>query len=140
MKKYLFVAVAIVCSIAAGYSQKNIPINVQKAFSQMFPNAQKVSWDKENAHEYEAEFISNGKKQSVNFDDLGNWLESEKTITFDALPTKVAAAFTTSHKKVKVKAVAEITTSKNEIKYEIEVKKGLKNVEYFYDSEGKNLK
>jgi len=140
MKKYFFVALTILISTATTFAQSKTNKEVETAFKAKFTNATKVKWDKENEHEYEANFTENGVKHSANFSDKGEWLETESPTTFDKLPAKVKTAFNASHKGEKVKAVAKIDASTGETQYEIEVKKGLKTVEYFYNSEGKLLK
>jgi uncharacterized membrane protein YkoI len=116
------------------------PKAVKKAFDQKFPNATAVKWDKENAHEYEASFSWNGRQHSANFSDTGDWLETESAITFSQLPENIQAGFNALHKGANVKAAAKIETSNGETKYEIEVRQKRKTVEYFYNSEGKEIK
>jgi Putative beta-lactamase-inhibitor-like, PepSY-like len=140
MKKLIFVATVIICAIATSFAQSKTPTAVTTAFNQKFLKATKVKWDKENAHEYEAGFEWKGAKYSANFSDTGEWLETESSITFNQLPEKVQIAFNSSHKGATVKAVAKIETSKNITKYEVEIKKGVKTVEFFYTAEGTETK
>jgi Putative beta-lactamase-inhibitor-like, PepSY-like len=136
MKKIFFVALTIVCSYATSFAQSKAPKAVETAFNAKFPTASKVKWDKENATEYEASFILDGVKHSTNFSIDGKWFETESPTTFAKLPSKVQVAFNTAHKGAKVKAIALIENSKGETLYEIEIKKGLKEVEYFYKADG----
>jgi Putative beta-lactamase-inhibitor-like, PepSY-like len=140
MKKIIFVAIALFCGYATNFAQSKAPIAVLTAFNQKFPNASKVKWDKENAHEYEANFAWNNSKYSANYTETGEWLETESHTTFSALPEMVKKAFTENHKNAKVKAVAKIEMAKGITKYEIEVKKGLKTIEYFYSETGTEMK
>jgi hypothetical protein len=140
MKKIFFVALAIIGSSATTFAQSKAPKEVETAFNAKFPKAIKVKWDKENATEYEANFINNGVEYSANFSIDGKWLETESPETFENLPVNIQTAFSNSHKGVKIKAVAKIETLNSGIQYEIEVKKGLKTVEYLYNSEGKLIK
>ncbi|MBS1537857.1 MAG: PepSY-like domain-containing protein [Bacteroidetes bacterium] len=141
MKKSISVAMALLlCVCATSFAQRKAPSAVTSAFNQKFSNATNVKWDKENPHEYEASFTWNGKKYSANFSDKGEWLETESEVTFAQLPDKVQQTFTTSHKGTKVNGVAKIETSKGTTKYEVEIKISGKTVEYFYDSNGTELK
>ena len=140
MKKIIFVAVAFICAYATSFAQSKTPNAVTITFNQKFPNASNVKWDKENAHEYEASFVWKGEKHSANFNDTGEWLETESPITFNQLPEKVQAAFNASHKVTTIKAVAKIETSKGQTQYEVEIKQGLKTVEFFYDANGSVIK
>ena len=140
MKKIIFVAVAFICAYATSFAQSKTPNAVTTTFNQKFPNASNVKWDKENAHEYEASFVWKGEKHSANFNDTGEWLETESPITFNQLPEKVQTAFNASHKVTTIKAVAKIETSKGQTQYEVEIKQGLKTVEFFYEANGSVIK
>ena len=125
------------------------PKEIQKAFAQRFPNATHVKWDKENAQatsntgsttEYEASFEWKGAKYSANFNEAGEWLETESPIAFNQLPENVQKAFNGLHKGATVKAVAKIDTSKGATQYEVEYKHGMKTVEQFYAADGTEIK
>ena len=131
---------ALVCAYATSFAQGKTPAAVTTAFNQKFPNATKVKWDKENAHEYEASFEWKGEKLSANFSDTGEWLETESPITFIQLPEKVKTAFNVADKGAIVKAVAKIETSKGTTKFEVEFKQGVKTVELFYTTDGTEIK
>ncbi|HQH42100.1 MAG TPA: hypothetical protein PK825_10175, partial [Bacteroidales bacterium] len=51
-----------------GQNGQNVPEAVKTAFAKQFPNATKVKWSKENDKEWEAEFKTDGKAYSANFD------------------------------------------------------------------------
>jgi hypothetical protein len=137
-KSMLFIAGMLVfASVASAITP---PGAVRKTFEAKFPGATSVKWDKENAHEYEASFTWNGNSYSANFNDSGAWLETEGAISFNQLPAKVQNTFNTKHEGAKVKAVAKIETSAGDTKYEVEVRQKMKTVEYFYNSEGVEIK
>lgn len=140
MKNTFFVAFALVCAYATVFAQNKTPMAVTTAFNQKFPNAANVKWDKENAHEYEASFEWKSEKHSANFSDTGEWLETESPSSFNQLPEKVKTAFNASHKNETVKAVSKIETSKGKTLYEVEITKGAKTVELFYNADGTETK
>lgn len=139
MKNIFLIALAIICANATGCAQKKVPAAVDSAFKTKFTNATKVSWYKENNHEYEAEFTMNGVKYSANFSNTGKWLETERVITYEELPELAKQSFTNSHKDDNLKAIAKIETSEGKMYYEIEVKRLLGPEEFFYDANGKEL-
>ncbi|OJW81790.1 MAG: hypothetical protein BGO69_14890 [Bacteroidetes bacterium 46-16] len=140
MKKIVLVAITLLFANAMTFAQGKVPNAVNSAFNQKFKNATKVKWDKENPHEYEAEFQWYGLNYSANFDDNGNWLETESQFSFNQLPEKIQSAFNNAHKGAVIKAIAKIETSKGEHKYEVEIKKGVSTAELFYTAEGKEVK
>jgi uncharacterized membrane protein YfbV (UPF0208 family) len=140
MKNIFFVALVLVCTSATSYAQGKTPAVVTAAFNQKFPNATSVKWDKENTHEYEADFELKGIKYSANFSDTGEWLEKESPSSFNELPEKVQASFNALHKGSTIKVVAKIETSKGITKYEVEIKKGIKTIEVFYMADGTEIK
>ncbi|MBI1286264.1 MAG: hypothetical protein GC178_01685 [Flavobacteriales bacterium] len=82
----------LVLASACGHSEKeaeNTPKEVETAFNQKFPDAQKVKWEKENANEWEAEFELNGKEYSANFLKDGTWKETEYEISLAEVPEDV---------------------------------------------------
>lgn len=140
MKKYFFVASAMMIGAATLYAQGKTTKEVEIAFNSRFPNAVKVKWEKENDQEYEANFILNGINYSANFSNNGAWLETESPMAFEKLPLKVQTNFKREHKDLKIKAVDKIEASNGEVQYEIEARKGLTTIDYVYNSEGKLIK
>ncbi|MCB0464154.1 MAG: PepSY-like domain-containing protein [Aequorivita sp.] len=139
MKNIYLVALVVLCASVAACAQKKVPSTLDSAFKTKFLNATNITWNKENTHEYEAEFIMSGTKYSANFSDTGKWLETEHLITYDELPKAVQQSFMASHKEVQVKTVAKIENSEGTTSYEIEVKQLLGTKELFYDANGKEI-
>ena len=140
MKKTIFIAWVLLCSYANSEANTKTPTEVIAAFNKKFPDATKVTWDKENAHEYEAEFYLNKVKYSANYSDTGEWLETESPYKLNQLPEKVLATFNNKHKNSKVKDVSKIETSKGKVMFEIEIAIVLKTVELFYTENGLETK
>lgn len=122
----------LVTSLCMGLSgvaiaqKTNPPQAVEKTFKQQFPNAKAIKWDKENKHEYEAEFIQDGKKASANFSVSGEWLETEMAIPQNATPQAVMDAFKKAHAGATIVEVYKIEakTGKNYFEIEYKVKGG----------------
>ncbi len=129
--KHIFMGALLCMGLSTlAIAQKAIPTDaVIKAFRQKFPGAKDVKWDKENKHEYEAEFIQDGKKASANFSTSGEWLETEMAISQNATPQAVMDAFKKAH------AGATITTV-----YKIEAKTGKNYFEIEYNVKGGKTK
>ena len=140
MKKIFFVALTMIFSYVNSFAQTKTKNAAVLAFNLKFPNATKVNWEKENATEYEANFLLDGKKHSANYSTDGKWLETESIITFSELPEMVQNSFNLQHKGAKVKLSSKIENYKIQNYYEIEVRKGLKTIEYFYTADGKSFK
>ncbi|MEO8088276.1 MAG: PepSY-like domain-containing protein [Bacteroidota bacterium] len=139
MKKIISVALSLLTAGITSFAQSKTPVAVTTAFEHKFPNASGIKWDKENAHEYEAEFTWKGEKYSANFNDKGAWLETESSYAFEQLPEKVQLGFNSSHKGATVKGVSKIESVDGKLKYEIEIK-GLKTVEVFFNEDGSEIK
>ena len=139
MKIQIFV-VLVLCTYTIGFAQNNPLEKIKIEFNKKFPEATNVMWEKENAHNYEANFKLKNAEYSANFDDKGEWLETESPFTYDQLPEKIKTAFSASHKGATIKAVSKIETSKRGVLYEVEIKQGIKSSELFYTSEGLSTK
>ena len=122
------------------YAQTTVPTTVETALKQKFPNAQKPLWGKENAHEYEAEFMLNGFKTSANFSDAGKWLETEVEIKAADLPKKVVDAFHKKYAGAEITSASKIETADNKIKYEAEFTNHGKKEEALFDADGNFVK
>jgi hypothetical protein len=121
------------------FSQKTAPDNVKKEFVKKYPAAQSVKWATEEANEWEAEFIINGKEMSASFDDKGIWLETEVEITEKELPEAVVNTLKNKFAGFKT---GEMSTIENpQMKgFEIALKKGDTSLEVVFDNTGKVIK
>ena len=119
--------------------KKNVPAKVKTAFTQKFPNATKVSWDKENANEWEAEFKMNGKDYSANYDNNGNWKETEYDVKDSEIPAAVKTTLNKNFAGYKV-SESEISETAEGKVFEFQVKKGGKKMEVAISPNGKVVK
>ena len=93
MKNIFIVLVAVIAiSQSANCQGMKVPPAVKNAFNTKYPNATNVTWAKENAKEYEAEFKLNNNSVSANFGMDGSWVETETMIPVAELPAAVSAA------------------------------------------------
>lgn len=117
-------------------AQKTPPTVVTNAFAQKFQKAEKVSWDMEEASEWEAEFKLSGKATSASFDLKGKWLETETEIEKSELPAAVKTAIEKEYKGAKMGETALIETP--DFKgYEIALKQNGKSIEVHVTKDGK---
>ena len=90
--KIIFIAVALIVSLAACNQEKKspnadiAPKEVTDAFATKFPKATDTKWEKESETEFEAVFNMDGKEYSTKFDKTGKWLETESQIDVSTLP------------------------------------------------------
>lgn len=113
----------------------NPPQKVLQTFQDKFTNAKKISWSKENASEWEAEFVLNDEKMSASFDLEGNWLETERDLKLDDLPKSVKSAFFEKYSDYKIQEIEAIQTPSFD-GFEIALKKGSVKKEVLSDSLG----
>ena len=138
----LFVLIGVIALFsftACGQTEKMVPASVNTAFSQKFPDASKVKWDKENATEWEAEFILNGVEYSANFDKSGTWMETEYKIAAAELPAAVQATLDDEFGGYDVD-LAEVTETAGGKVFELGLKNGKEELEISIDRDGKVLK
>ncbi len=141
MKNLIFViAVATLFSFnACGQINKDVPANIKTAFSQKFPDATKVKWDKENEKEWEAEFKMNGKEYSANFDNNGKWMETEYEISINEIPGAVKTTLDNEFNGYKI-GESEISETADGKVYEFELKKDSNKMEASIDINGMVVK
>jgi len=135
----LFVIAFAAISINACAQKPNVPENVDKAFTQKFPDAKSVKWDKENETEWEAEFKLNGQEYSANFSTDGVWKETEHEIEKSDIPTNVKQTLDTEFAGYKIEE-SEISETAEGSVYEFELEKDKVKMEVAVSPDGKVLK
>lgn len=144
MKKIIFILFALTVISNTGWSQKlaadKIPAAVIAAFKTKFPTATKVTWEKENKMEYEADFILNGRKVSAGFDPNGKWLLTETEILVSALPAAVQASIKNGFANFRITDASNIQSIRSGNCFEAEVKKGNESFEVLFTADGKILR
>lgn len=128
------------CNSLFAFAGLKVPEAVKAAFVKQFPAATNVKWGKENAREWESNFVMEGKTYSANYSSAGVWLETERQSSVKELPENVTKTFYEKHHGIVIREVMIIETSKGEIRYEIEFKQGLKLKEYLYSADGVEIK
>jgi uncharacterized membrane protein YkoI len=136
MNKIVIIITLIISTIFSASAKITPPAAVSKAFKTQFANATDIKWGKENATEYEAEFMQDGVKHSANFSSKGKWIETETAIKYSEIPKAVQASFETAHKGTKKKEIAKIEKANGTIIYEIEITIGGKNKDCLYNEDG----
>ncbi len=122
-------------------AQKNIPSLVLNAFNKQYIGATEIEWEKENEHTYEVTFIFKGADYSVNYDDTGNWLETEVDIIYSELPEKVRLTIEANENIKYIQEIAKIETAKGDIYFEVDFKNTLLPLkEKYYSTLGVELK
>lgn len=135
----LFVIVFAAISINACAQKPNVPENVKNAFTQKFPDAKSVKWDKENETEWEAEFKLNGEEYSANFTTDGVWKETEHEIEKSAIPANVKQTLDNEFRGYKIEEAEISETAEGQV-YEFELKKDKVVMEVAISPDGKLLK
>ena len=125
MKKY-FVFGVFVGSLFSGtlMAQKSIsvPEVVKKSFTQKFPQASHVIWEKENGN-YEANW--GGKSNEDNtamYTPSGTFIEIGRAISVNDLPSSATDYLKKTYKNVSISEASKITDAKGKVTYEAEVK------------------
>lgn len=113
----------------------NPPQTVLQTFQNKFTNAEKISWSKENASEWEAEFVWNDQKMSASFDLDGNWLETERELQLDDLPESVKSALSEKYSDYKIQEIEAIQSPSFD-GYEFALKRGSVKKEVLSDPQG----
>ena len=132
-----YIALIIILFLSIGQlSCHTPPADVQKSFKEKFPHVYKVHWGKENATEWEAEFLKDGKKLSANFSTEGKWLETEQSIPVTGFPKPVREAIAKLYPDWKITEADRTETSKNGLIYEADLKSGIKKKSAAFKEDG----
>lgn len=123
MKKSMMI-LAIVLIYSCSFASTP-PKVVSDAFTKKFPTATKVSWGKESAKEWEAEFSLDGIKISAVFFQNGKWLETEQMVKASELPKAVADAIKAKYSGWTIAEADKTESAKLGAIYEADLKKGM---------------
>lgn len=135
MKKLFLMFVTV--ALMSGYSFALTPPQVVKtAFDAKFPSATKVSWGKESAKEWEADFVFEGTKISAVFNEDGTWMETEKKIYTADLPKAVLDAIRAKYVGWRIVEVDKTESAKHGSIYEADLKKGTKKKGVAFKEDG----
>jgi uncharacterized membrane protein YkoI len=141
MKRVMLIisAAFLVGLTACGQQNATVPASVKSAFSKKFTNVSNVKWSQENNREWEAEFKKDGKNYSSNFDNSGNWKETEYAISMNEVPAVVTTSLKNEFEGYKVKE-SELSESEKGKLYEFMLKKGDTTMEVAIDPSGHVVK
>lgn len=128
-----------VLALSQACAQTIAPTEVTTAFSQKFPTAKKVRWDKEKETEWEAEFKVDGKEFSANFTSEGIWKETEHEISKAEIPEDVNMTLKSEFADYKIEEPEVSETAAGKV-YEFIIEKKDSKLEVAIAPDGKVLK
>lgn len=136
MKKVIGIAAILLVLTTATFAQEKngkneeqkemknkitVPIAVKAALAKKYPEASKVTWEKENGN-YEANWGGkSGEDNSVQFTPSGNFIEIVNAIAVTELPASTIAYVKTHYKGAKITEAGKVTDAKGKTSYEAEV-------------------
>jgi len=126
MRKNLLLSFVIVLAImnvkAQDLKTKDVPAVVKSALAKKYPEASKVSWEKEKGN-YEANWGGkSGEDNSVLFTPSGTFIEIVKAIAVADLPKTVAPYVKAHYKGAKIREAGRVTDAAGKTMYEAEIK------------------
>lgn len=142
MKQNVFlIATILVCSYANAQKLKDsdVPAAAKKTFTQKFPAANDVKWEKEDDASIEAEFKIGKVEYSATFDQAGKWLETESEIKKSELPQAILSAITKEFSGFKIEEAEKLETPEGKF-YEVKLEKKEISYEVQFNEAGKVLK
>ncbi len=98
-----------------------VPAAVKAALAKKYPEASKVTWEKENGN-YEANWGGkSGEDHSVQFTPTGTFIEIVNAIPVSELPKSTLAYVKEHYKGVKITEAGKVTDAKGKTSYEAEI-------------------
>ncbi|MEP6952303.1 MAG: PepSY-like domain-containing protein [Ginsengibacter sp.] len=102
-------------------SKVTVPSAVKAALSKKYPDASKVTWEKENGN-YEANWGGkSGEDNSVQFTPAGDFIEIVNAISVSELPAPVIKYVKDNYKGSKITEAGKVTDAKGKLSYEAEI-------------------
>ena len=140
MKKIILSLFALLIITTLAFAQKvkgpQVPQPVKDALAKKYPEAAKVTWEKEKGN-FEANWGGkSGEDMSVQFTPAGAFVEQVVAISPTELPAGVPAYVKQHYKGVKITEAGKVTDAKGTLMYEAEVK----GKDLVFDEKGNFLK
>jgi hypothetical protein len=140
MKKNVLYALALAAlagnAMAQDIKAKEVPAAVKEAFAKRYPNATKISWEKEKGN-YEANWGGkSGEDTSVQFTPAGSFVEEVDAIAVSQLPAAVAPYIKAHYNGAKIKEAGKVTDAAGHHLFEAEIK----GQDLLFDENGKFVK
>jgi len=129
-----FILSTVICLPAL--CQVKVPDAVKNAFSNKFPTATNIKWEKENKTEMEANFKMNNTDVSANFGLDGTWVETETTIPANELPAAVTNTVNTKYPGAVYGRTEKIEKPGSKILYEVNITMNSKKKELELNPDG----
>lgn len=125
MKKIILMTIATLLTALAIHAQdlksKDVPAVVRSALQKKYPEAKRVSWEKEKGN-YEGNWGGkSGEDHSVQFTPSGEFLEMVNAIPVSELPKQVNVYVREHYKGAKITEAGRVTDAGGKISYEAEV-------------------
>src|SRR6201996_1770443 len=115
---------------------KVVPAAAKEALAIKYPEATKVSWEKEKGN-YEANWGGkSGEDNSASFKPDGTFVEIVKAISISALPKNIAPYIKEHYHGAKIREAGKVTDAAGKTMYEAEIKGG----DLIFDENGNFLK
>ena len=140
MKKAAFILPVTLAFAVSAYAQdintKDVPTVVKEALAKKYPQATKVSWEKEKGN-YEANWGGkSGEDTSVQFTPAGAFVEEVNAIAVSQLPAEVATYVKSHYNGAKIKEAGKVTDASGKHFFEAEIK----GKDLIFDESGKFVK
>ena len=128
MKKIIGFAIIFFATSFASFAQKNqvgkkikVPASISMALYKKYPEAKKVTWEKENGN-YEANWGGkSGEDNSVQFTPSGSFVEIVKAISVSDLPKSVLIYVKQHYNGAKISEAGRVTDANKKLFYEAEI-------------------
>ena len=118
-----------------GFSQKaDPPMVVQQTMIAKYQGAKKVQWEQEGDSIWEVEFIWEGIRYEVNYDNEGNRIQTEHELTDSEIPHNLLECLNKSYPDYEIEEAWWVETSQG-IFYEFELEAKDGEVEVLMNSE-----
>jgi hypothetical protein len=131
-----FLLTMTVTATAQDLKEKDVPANVKAALQKKFPDASKVSWEKEKGN-FEANWGGkSGEDNSAIFTPAGEFQELVQAIPISQLPSPIVPYVNEHYKGAKIREAGKVTDAGGKHMYEVEIK----GKDLIFDEKGLFLK
>jgi hypothetical protein len=123
--------------VACGEKAENGEAAYETAFATKYANAKDVDWRMDDNGYHEAHFKIDGDKYRADYDDDGNWRETERSMDYDDLPDAVKETIKEQYDKDDIEEIELVDSATKGTFFDVEFKDDGKRFDVEITKEGK---
>jgi|GEM_PF-6074300 len=132
----LLICLGIVIPATAQQNKNKVPSEIVQNFTEKYPDVKPGKWESITYNRWQVSFRQDNKRKIARFNQSGEWMEEEYTISAKDLPPAVQTAIDRQHTGDVLKNAAKINSALHNIYYKLTFQEKKKIITNLYTPSG----